>query len=79
MYCMLKVKQKSAKIDFTNFVHSIQPSIASQTQPTPAQIVFSACRSDLRWGWLGLTCETNPTAQLTEGYTGTLIVPLTME
>ena len=32
-------------------------SLASQTQPTPARIAFS--KSDPRWGWLGLACETS--------------------
>ena len=37
-----------------------RPSLASQTQPTPAQIVsVSHTESDSRWGWLGLACETN--------------------
>ena len=39
------------------------PSLASQTQPTPAWISFSITHgdteSDPRWGWFGLACETS--------------------
>ena len=39
-------------------------SLASQTQPTPRWVAFSITHGDaesnLRWGWLGLTCKTTP-------------------
>ena len=36
------------------------PSLASQTQPTPARIALSITHGDTEsWGWLGLACESS--------------------
>ena len=56
------VERHALGLDTVRCTISLVPSLASQTQPTPARIGFSIptldTESDPRWGWLGLACKT---------------------